>query len=114
MAWNTGVKASTLENCFEASQVKIHGPFLPAPDSEVDDMPEVEKEILECIRVAHPGLQLSRSTIQLQFISPPREVIEDLTSDIENAILEAYLPSQANEQSSTTSSSYAPCSSILY
>ena len=96
-AWKTGVKTTTLENCFEASQVKIHGPFLSDIDFEVDDMPEVEEEILECIRVAHPGLQLSRSALQAQFISPPTEVVEDPTSDIENAILATYLPSQANE-----------------
>ena len=60
-------------------------------------MPEVEEAILECIRVAHPGLQLSRSALQAQFISPPTEVVEDPTSDIENAILATYLPSQSNE-----------------
>ena len=70
---------------------------MPPIDPEVDDMLEVEDEILDCIRVAHPGLRLSRSALQAQFISPPTEIVEDPTSDIENAILATYLPSQANE-----------------
>ncbi|RPB21223.1 hypothetical protein L211DRAFT_851593 [Terfezia boudieri ATCC MYA-4762] len=53
-AWKTGVKTSSLEHCFVASQVKIHGPFLPGIDLEID-MPEVEEEILECIHVVHLG-----------------------------------------------------------
>ncbi|KAF8422938.1 hypothetical protein EV426DRAFT_717867 [Tirmania nivea] len=60
-------------------------------------MPEVEEEILECIRVVHPGLQLSRSELQHQFISPPTEVVEDPITDIENALLATYLPTEAYE-----------------
>ncbi|RPB21821.1 hypothetical protein L211DRAFT_888251 [Terfezia boudieri ATCC MYA-4762] len=96
-AWKTGVKTSSLEHCFAASQVKIHGPFLPDIDLEINDMPEVEEEILECIHVVHPGLQLSRSELQHQFISPPTEVVEDLITDIENALLATYLPAEAHE-----------------
>ncbi|RPB21070.1 hypothetical protein L211DRAFT_851809 [Terfezia boudieri ATCC MYA-4762] len=88
------MEGSLLENCFEASQVKFHGPFLP---SEVDDMHEVEDEILGCIQVVHPGLQLSPSALQSQFIDPPNETVEDPVSDIENGILAAYLPNEADE-----------------
>jgi len=52
-AWNTGVKPSTLENCFEASEVKIHGLFPPPVD--VDNIQEIEDDILDCIRVSHPS-----------------------------------------------------------
>ena len=41
-SWKSGVKASTLEHCLEASQVKIHGPFLPEAlqpeDHALDDI----------------------------------------------------------------------------
>jgi len=50
-----------LESCFEASQVKIHGP-LPLP-VDVDNIQEVEDDILDCIRVAHPTLQLPESEL---------------------------------------------------
>ena len=46
-ACKSGVKAFSLEHGFAASQVKIHGPYLP--DNNLNDMPEVEEEILECI-----------------------------------------------------------------
>jgi len=52
----SGVKPSTLGNCFEGSQVKIHGPSLLLVD--VDNVQEVEDDILDCIRVAQPTLQL--------------------------------------------------------
>ncbi|KAF8458650.1 hypothetical protein BGX38DRAFT_1152452 [Terfezia claveryi] len=44
----------------------------------------------DCIRVAYPGLYP-------QFIHPPTETIEDPVSDIENGILETYLPNEADE-----------------
>ncbi|RPB20165.1 hypothetical protein L211DRAFT_895019 [Terfezia boudieri ATCC MYA-4762] len=76
-------------------------------------MPEVEEEILECIRVSNPGLWLSRSALH---ISPPTEVVEDPITDIEIAILATYLPGEAyepkNRSSATSASGYTPCSFI--
>ncbi|RPB19332.1 hypothetical protein L211DRAFT_842744 [Terfezia boudieri ATCC MYA-4762] len=58
-------------------------------------MPEAEEEILECIRVGHPGLWLSLSALQHQFISPPTEVVE--YHRYKNAVLATYLPGEAYE-----------------
>ncbi|RPB20015.1 hypothetical protein L211DRAFT_852721 [Terfezia boudieri ATCC MYA-4762] len=60
-------------------------------------MPEIENEILECIRVMHPGLQLFPSVLQNQFIDPPNKTMEDPVIDIESGILAAYLPNEADE-----------------
>jgi len=94
-AWKTGVKLSTLENCFEASQVKIHGPF-PLP-VDVDNIQELEDGILDCIRVAHPTLQLSQSELWTQPIYPATDTVEDPVSEIEVGILAAHLPNEASE-----------------
>ena len=91
-AWKTAVKPSTLENCFEATQVKLHRPFLPT-----ENIAEVEDEILDCIRVVHPDLQLSRTFLHPQFIDPPSEIVDNPISDIEDTILATYLPTPATE-----------------
>ena len=101
-AWTTAVKPSTLEHYFDASQVKIHGPFQPTPESDpaVDNIHEVEEDILECIRVIHPSLQLSPSELRTQFITPSAEIVEDPIDTIEHAILATYLPNEVNDPDS--------------
>ncbi|RPB29932.1 hypothetical protein L211DRAFT_844829 [Terfezia boudieri ATCC MYA-4762] len=89
----TRVKPSTLENCFEASQVKIHGHF-PLLLND-DNIQEVEDDVLDCIRVA--GLHLSQSAFRTLFILPVTETVEDPVSDIENGILKTYLLNEADE-----------------
>ena len=60
-------------------------------------MQEVEEDILDCIQVVHPGLHLSYFTLRTQFIHPSIETVEDPVSDIENGILAAYLPNEADK-----------------
>jgi len=93
----SGVKPSTLENCFEASQVKIHGPF-PLP-VDVVNIQEVEGNIPDWIRVAHPTLQLELRT---QFIHPANETVEGPVNEIEDGIMAAYLPNEADEPKADT------------
>jgi len=41
--------------------------------------------------------RFSQSALRSQFIDPATETVEDTVSDIENGILAAYLPNEANE-----------------
>jgi len=70
-AWNHGVKPSTLAHCFQCSQVKAHG---PAPMDVGIDLAEVEEEIYDCIRVAHPGFQ--RASLS-EFIDSVDSVVQN-------------------------------------
>jgi len=63
----------------------------------VHNTQQVEDDILDCIRVVHPGLQLSQSALRSQFINPATKTVEDPVTDIENGILAAYLPNEADE-----------------
>ena len=74
----------------------IHRLF-PLP-MDVDNIQEVEDDILDCIRVAHPTLQQSQSELRTQFIYPATETVEeDPVSEIEDGILATYLPNEADE-----------------
>ena len=95
------VKASVLQHCFKASQVKIHRPFLPEvlqpEDYALNDIQKVENNILNYIQVIYLGFHLSQSVQQTKFICLANETIEDPISDIENEILATYLRNEANE-----------------
>lgn len=95
-AWKFGVKDSTLQNCFTKSQVQIEGLF---PNPDMDSLQPVEDKIYDCIRVAHPQLQISQYTILEHFINPAEESVEDPIEDIEEQILNLYAPSLVEEDS---------------
>ena len=87
--WKTEVKPITLEHCFEASKVKSPRHFPLPLDLDVGNIQEVGVEILDCIRSAHPGLQIPQSALRTQFIHPATEIVENPVNDIENRILAA-------------------------
>jgi len=61
---------------------------------DVDNIQKVEDDILDCIRVAHPTLQLELRT---QFIYPATETVEDPSNEIKDGVLAIYLPNEADE-----------------
>jgi len=87
-AWKDGVKPSTLAHCFQRSQVKVHGPS-PVPRPMGNDLGEVEEEIYEGIRVAHPDFL--RPSLP-EFIDSIEEVAENSPEEEEQRILDTYEP----------------------
>ena len=84
-AWKTEAKTSTLEHCFEVSQVKIHGPYPYAIKSRALKLSL--RTIYESIGVAHLGFTMTRPNLRVHFIDPAIEIIQDPISDIEEQIL---------------------------
>lgn len=61
-SWRT-ITSTTIEHCFSKSQIKLHGPYqLELSPHGMDpsiNIEDIEDEILDCIRVAHPGLSMN-------------------------------------------------------
>ena len=104
-AWKTRVQTTTIQHCFRTSQVKVHG---PAPSLISNDIQDIEDDIYECIRVVHPGLQLSNTTIREEFIHPVDEYIEDAVNNIEANILASYTPVDEDEPEPESQQPFPP------
>ena len=89
-AWKHGFTASTLVHCFQHSQVKVYGPPMLDPN-------DLDGDIYECIRVAHPGFQ--RASLS-EFIDSIYEVVENSAEEEEQRILDTYEPAALHESDS--------------
>ena len=80
-----------LKLCFSASQIKLHGPYQIPPAVEPT---EIEDEIYDCIRVAHPTVTILRSQLNSAFKNLASEVIDDGEDDIEDRIINTFTPAE--------------------
>lgn len=86
---------TTIEHCFSASQIKLHGPYQPA--ASLIKATEIEDEILDCIRVVHPEIAFNREQLNALFINSRSEIVDDEDDDIEARIIDTYTPAEIED-----------------
>ena len=97
-AWRS-VTPITVEHCFSASQIKLHGPYQLKIQPAVEPT-EIEDEIYNCIRVAHPGLTNLRSQLNSTYINPASDVVDGGNTDIEDRIINSFTPAEEEDPAS--------------